>query len=146
MSHSQQTTGLGEATRWLRAPVIGAQGLVTTRAGRLQALGAAVWVTREGDPDDTVLAPGEALAVRAGERLWLSSLGPGGTAQVHWQAAPAGAGTRHAVGARGLSREDAVPVQRGVAMVRRAALGIQRAVVRRARFVAALAGRFTGLA
>lgn len=39
------------------------------RDGVLGVADATVWITRDGDPDDHVLAPGQTLAVRAGQRL-----------------------------------------------------------------------------
>lgn len=39
----------------------------------LVARGAAVWVTRAGDPRDYWLAPGQRLAVEPGRRYWVSS-------------------------------------------------------------------------
>lgn len=39
----------------------------------LVARGAAVWVTRAGDPRDYWLMPGQRLAVEPGRRYWVSS-------------------------------------------------------------------------
>ncbi|MFM2059636.1 MAG: hypothetical protein RLY71_4021 [Pseudomonadota bacterium] len=39
------------------------------RDGILGVADATVWITRDGDADDHVLAPGQTLAVRAGQRL-----------------------------------------------------------------------------
>ncbi|APD13305.1 hypothetical protein RO07_10775 [Pandoraea pulmonicola] len=39
----------------------------------LVARGAAVWVTRAGDPHDYWLMPGQRLAVEPGRRYWVSS-------------------------------------------------------------------------
>ncbi|QBC30424.1 DUF2917 domain-containing protein [Pandoraea sp. XY-2] len=41
----------------------------------LVARGAAVWVTRAGDPRDYWLMPGQRLAVEPGRRYWVSSDG-----------------------------------------------------------------------
>ena len=44
---------------------------VPRRATRVEVERGRLWVTREGDPDDRVLAAGQSLTVAAGERLWV---------------------------------------------------------------------------
>jgi Protein of unknown function (DUF2917) len=45
------------------------QHLLVTEPAWLTALGGKLWVTRRGDPNDYVLAPGERLALSRGEHL-----------------------------------------------------------------------------
>ena len=51
------------------------------RAGVLQVQDGPLWLTRDGDPDDHVLQPGDHLHLRAGERITVSA----------WRAAQAAA-------------------------------------------------------
>lgn len=62
------------------------QELEATRASWLTAVGARLWVTRQGDPDDHVLAPGERLAVDCGDRLVLGPWDSGERAAWVWEA------------------------------------------------------------
>lgn len=48
-----------------------AQPWQVAQDGWLVAQGSWAWVTRQGDADDHVLAPGALMPVRAGEQLWL---------------------------------------------------------------------------
>lgn len=80
----QQHEALGSHAWQADVPAVGARGLKAGRAGALLAQGGRVWVTREGQAEDWMLAPGETLAVRQGERLWLSTGPDGRPAQVAW--------------------------------------------------------------
>jgi len=46
------------------------------RAARLRVLSGCLWLTREGDPADHVLAPGQTVSVTRGDRLWLGPWQP----------------------------------------------------------------------
>ena len=62
------------------------QSLRVTQPGWLVAFGAPLWVTRHGDPDDQVLAPGERLAVACGDRLVLGPWNRGERPSWLWEA------------------------------------------------------------
>lgn len=65
------------------------QHLLVTEPAWLTALGARLWVTRDGDPADYVLAPGERLAVGRGEHVTLGGWDADLPAQWEWQPAAA---------------------------------------------------------
>jgi Protein of unknown function (DUF2917) len=65
------------------------QHLLVTEPAWLTAVGARLWVTREGDPADHVLAPGERLALARGERVILGSWDSEQPAQGLWRPASA---------------------------------------------------------
>ncbi|RKP49538.1 DUF2917 domain-containing protein [Trinickia fusca] len=46
--------------------------MMIAHSTRLRVSGACVWVTRSNDIEDYLLADGESLVLRRGERLWLS--------------------------------------------------------------------------
>lgn len=58
------------------------------RDGVLGVADATVWITRDGDPDDHVLTPGQTLAVRAGQRLTAEPWRSGESARLVFVAAP----------------------------------------------------------
>jgi hypothetical protein len=64
------------------------QHLLVTEPAWLTALGARLWVTRDGDPSDYVLAPGERLALARGERVALGGWDAQSPAQ--WALEPTG--------------------------------------------------------
>ena len=64
------------------------QYILGTEPAWLLATGGRLWVTRAGDPADHVLAPGERLPVRRGDRLWLGGWEAGGWATWQWEPRP----------------------------------------------------------
>lgn len=64
------------------------QYILGTEPAWLLATGGRLWVTRAGDPADHVLAPGERLPVRRGDRLWLGGWDSGGWATWRWEPRP----------------------------------------------------------
>ena len=62
------------------------QALQVSEPAWLMAIGARLWVTRHGDPDDHVLAPGERIAVDCGDRLVLGPWEAGDRAAWVWEA------------------------------------------------------------
>jgi len=59
--------------------------LTVRRAGRLAVCTGRVWVTREGDLDDHVLEPGQALTVAAHEDLVIEPWQGSTTARLAWR-------------------------------------------------------------
>lgn len=53
-------------------------------AGCLRVEAASVWLTREGEWDDHVLAPGESLRLQAGDRVTVTPWEPGAPARLVW--------------------------------------------------------------
>ena len=116
------------------------QHLLVTEPAWLMAIGTHLWVTRHGDPDDHVLAPGERLAVACGERLVVGPWSPGERPGWVWQSrGGAGGQARDAHGYRWRRLPDAL---RGVAArgLRAAAAGLAAL----ARSAAAMASRAQG--
>lgn len=54
------------------------------RPGGLAVEGTRVWLTRDGDPHDPVLAPGQGLALQAGERITVEPWSAGTGARLVW--------------------------------------------------------------
>lgn len=114
------------------------QHLLATEPAWLMAIGARLWVTRQGDPDDHVLAPGERLAVACGDRLVVGPWSPGDGAGWVWQARGGAAG--RALVAYGWRRLPAA-LRGGAARVLRGAAAGLAALARSA---AAMASRAQG--
>ena len=68
------------------------QHLLVAEPAWLMAIGARLWVTRQGELDDHVLAPGERLAVACGDRLVVGPWSPGDGAGWVWQSRGGAAG------------------------------------------------------
>lgn len=111
------------------------QHLLATEPAWLMAIGARLWVTRQGDADDHVLAPGERLPVACGDRLVVGPWSPGDGAGWVWQSRGSAAGHVSVYGWRRLPaalRGAAARVLRGAAaglaaLARRAAAMASRA-------------------
>ena len=58
--------------------------LRTLRAGRLTVASGQVWLTRQGDLDDHVLSPGEAVCLRADERVVIEPWTSGTLVRLAW--------------------------------------------------------------
>jgi hypothetical protein len=112
------------------------QDLRVTGPAWLVAMGAPLWVTRDGDPDDHVLAPGQRLAVARGDRLWLGPWQAGERALWLWQPRGDGGAARYGWRRRLL----AAPLAAAARALRGAADGLA-ALARRA---AAMASRAQG--
>ena len=67
----------------------------------LAAVDGPLWVTRDGDPADHVLAPGERLAVARGDRLAVGAWHPDGGVAWAWQ--PRGRAARQGAWRRGVA-------------------------------------------
>lgn len=63
----------------------GLQHLRATAPAWLAAVDQPLWITREGDPADHVLAPGERMAVARGDRLAVGAWHPDGGVTWAWQ-------------------------------------------------------------
>ena len=63
----------------------GMQHLRAAAPAWLAAVDQPLWVTRDGDPADHVLAPGERLAVARGDRLAVGAWHPDGGVTWAWQ-------------------------------------------------------------
>lgn len=119
-------------------PMHETQLLRVRQAGWLMAFGARLWVTRHGDPDDHVLAPGERLAVACGDRLVLGPWNSGERASWLWEARRGALGPGSLQAWRG--RLFVVPLEALARVLRGAAEGL-RALARSA---AATANRAQG--
>jgi hypothetical protein len=64
------------------------QHYLSTEPAWLLATGGRLWVTRDGDPNDHVLAAGERLPVRRGDRLLLGGWDAEGWATWQWEPRP----------------------------------------------------------
>jgi len=69
-------------------PLVAVRQWRVARDGVLGVADATVWITRDGDPDDHVLAPGQTLAVRAGQRLTAEPWRPAEPVRLVFVAAP----------------------------------------------------------
>ncbi|ACB32388.1 hypothetical protein Lcho_0113 [Leptothrix cholodnii SP-6] len=58
------------------------------RAGVLQVQDGPLWLTRDGDPDDHVLQPGDHLHLRAGERVTVGAWRPAQATAWQWRPDP----------------------------------------------------------
>lgn len=76
-------------------PVMATQRLQARRAGWLVVQQGRAWITRDGDPDDHVLAEGDGVWVPAGTGLVVEPWQPGRLARLDWQL-PLGADQRGA--------------------------------------------------
>lgn len=63
------THAVQHASRAALQPLAAVHRWQVSHDGVIAVADAAVWLTRDGDPDDHVLAPGQTLAVRRGDRL-----------------------------------------------------------------------------
>lgn len=61
------------------------QQLLVTEPAWLSAIGGHLWVTRDGDPNDYVLGPGQRVALARGDRV---TLGGWGAQAAAWSTAP----------------------------------------------------------
>ncbi|MEY4754784.1 MAG: hypothetical protein RJA44_2459 [Pseudomonadota bacterium] len=77
MSMHDEALRLDAVRRWL-VPV---DGTLAVRRAR-------VWITRDGDPADHVLAPGDTLALQAGDRLTLEPWHADAPVLLQWRAVP----------------------------------------------------------
>jgi len=111
------------------------QRILVDEPAWLSAVGARLWVTRDGDPDDHVLAAGERLQVRRGDRLVLGAFDRNTVAGWDWQRAPGAAPTQ------GLGRRLAAA---GFDAAARALRGAADGLAALARSAAAMACRAQG--
>lgn len=77
MSLHEDSLRLDAVRRWQ----VPADGTLAVRRAR-------VWITRDGDPADHVLAPGDTLALQAGDWLTLEPWQAGRPVLLQWRAAP----------------------------------------------------------
>lgn len=84
------------------------------RPGWLAVEGASVWLTRDGELDDHVLAPGQGMALRSGDRITVEPWCAGARARLVWS--PAATAQRDGVlRAAGLARTAASAWRRALA-------------------------------
>jgi hypothetical protein len=114
-----------------------AQMIRVRHPARLKVLAGEVWLTREGDPDDYLLAPGESLAVAGGERLWLGRWHADQAALWDWDSARVRLDARRYVFLRDLAAA-------ALGLVERALLGTAAGLAALARSAAATACRAQG--
>lgn len=131
---------VGSASRWLdgvtpQLPLAGALRLRARHSGWLAVQRGRVWLTRDGDADDHVLAKGERFWLQAGEQLVVEPWQVDGAAQLGWHEGTAdeAQAVARAAQAAGLRREGlAADAWRGAARVLRGAAGRLLAAARSA--------------
>lgn len=105
-------------------PACGAQLLRTRRPGRLVVKAGRAWITRRGDLDDHVLAAGESIDLRAGERVVVEPWDAGKPVQLSWCGGALAGGLARTFAARALrlvARASAAAGERLLALGRSAA-------------------------
>lgn len=63
-----------------------ARRMRVVQPGSLHVAGDAVWLTRDGEPDDHVLVAGQAMRLRAGDAVLVQPWTAGGVSRLVWQA------------------------------------------------------------
>lgn len=66
--------------------LLGARRARVAASGCLQVTAGTVWLTRDGEPDDHVLASGQRIVLRAGDAVLVQPWHDGGAACLRWQA------------------------------------------------------------
>ncbi|NDY92610.1 DUF2917 domain-containing protein [Ideonella sp. TBM-1] len=71
---------------WAGQELASVRCAVVTQPGELCVMpGGRLWVTVQGQPQDHVLAPGQRMAVRPGQVVWVGGWTPGVAARLAWQ-------------------------------------------------------------